>query len=64
LIDAVKTTPESDGMVLAREAGVPFRPQPALDPIVEWIALMEVVQALCPIWPVSTQPIQGNDWRL
>jgi hypothetical protein len=50
--------------VLAREAGVAFRPPPALDPIAEWMDLMEVVQALCPAWPVRTQPMRGNNWRL
>ncbi len=54
--------------VLAREAGVPF--QPALgtasgfDPIAEWLSLMEVVQMLCPVWPVRDTPMQGNHWRL
>jgi hypothetical protein len=40
------------GAVLAREAGVPFQPPlgnaSEVDPIAEWLSLMEVVQMLCP----------------
>ena len=54
--------------VLVREAGVPFQPPlgiaSGIDPIVEWLSLMEVVQMLCPVWPVSDKPMQGNHWRL
>jgi len=54
--------------VLAREAGVPFQPPlgnaPGIDPIAEWLSLMEVVQMLCPVWPVRDSPMQGNHWRL
>jgi hypothetical protein len=53
-----------DDAVLAREAGVPFQPPPSRDPIAEWMDLMEAVQALCPVWPVRTQPMRGNHWRL
>ena len=54
--------------VLAREAGVPFQPPQynacGIDPIAEWLSLMEVVQMLCPVWPVRDGPMQGNHWRL
>lgn len=54
--------------VLAREAGVPFQPcssnDAVSDPFVEWLSLMEVVQMLCPVWPVRDRPVQGTDWRL
>ncbi len=51
--------------VLVREAGVPYRPQRANeDPIAEWISLMEVVQILCPVWPVRDKPMLGNQWKL
>ena len=54
--------------VLAQEAGVPFEPSlgnaSGIDPIVEWLGLMEVVQMLCPVWPVRDRPMQGNHWRL
>jgi hypothetical protein len=56
------------GAVLAREAGVPCQPLLAnaygVDPIAEWLSLMEVVQMLCPVWPVRDKPIQGDHWRL
>ena len=56
------------GAVLAREAGVPFQPPvgnaSGIDPIAEWLSLMEVVQMLCPVWPVRDRPMQGKHWRL
>jgi|GEM_PF-1370637 hypothetical protein len=56
------------GEVLAREAGLPFQPPPSsesgIDPIAEWLSLMEVVQMLCPAWPVRDRPMQGNNWKL
>ena len=55
-------------VVLAREAGVPFQPPlgnaSGVDPIAEWLGLMEVVQMLCPVWPVRDRPMQGNHWRI
>jgi hypothetical protein len=54
--------------VLAREAGVPFAPVPdsttPTDPFVEWLSLMEVVEMLCPVWPVREHPMRGAHWRL
>lgn len=56
------------GAVLAREAGVSFQLPMGndfgIDPIVEWLSLMEVVQMLCPVWPVRDRPMQGSYWRL
>ncbi len=56
------------GAVLVREAGVPFQPQlgnaSGIDPITEWLSLMEVVQMLCPVWPVRDTPMHGDHWRL
>jgi len=56
------------GVVLAREAGVPFQPPlgdvTGIDPIAEWLSLMEVVQMLCPVFPVRDRPMQGNHWRI
>ncbi len=56
------------GVVLAREAGVPFQlpmgNDSGIDPIAEWLSLMEVVQMLCPVWPVRDRPMQGTQWRL
>ena len=54
--------------VLAREAGVPFASVPdsttQTDPFVEWLSLMEVVEILCPVWPVREHPMRGEKWRL
>jgi hypothetical protein len=54
--------------VLAREAGVPFQPvlgnASGIDPFAEWLCLMEVVQMLCPVWPVRDSLMRGNHWRL
>ncbi len=54
--------------VLAREAGLPFQPPlgntSGIDPFDEWLGLMEVVQMLCPVWPVRDKPMQGEHWRL
>ena len=53
------------GVVLVREAGVPFSPPSgSLDPFAEWLSLMEVVQMLCPAWPVRDKPMLGNQWKL
>jgi hypothetical protein len=56
------------GVVLAREAGVPFHlplgEASGVDPFTEWLSLMEVVQMLCLEWPVRDKPMQGNIWRL
>ena len=56
------------GAVLAREAGVAFQPRlgdaSGIDPIAEWLSLMEVVQMLCPVWHVRDKPMQGDHWRL
>ena len=54
--------------ILASEAGLAFQPSPSqqsgVDPIAEWLSLMEVVQMLCPVWPVRDQPMRGLHWRL
>lgn len=54
--------------VLASEAGVPFQPprggDSGIDPITEWLSLMEVVQMLCPSWPVRDRPMLGSHWRI
>ena len=56
------------GAVLALEAGVPFQlplgNACGIDPIAEWLSLMEVVQMLCPVWPVRDRPMRGDHWRL
>jgi len=53
------------GLVLVREAGVPFQPPLGIsDPFVEWLSLMEVVQMLCPVWVVRSRPMTGKQWKL
>lgn len=65
-----KAVPDPTGAVtvLAREAGVPFQPSlcnsSGIDPFAQWLGLMEVVQMLCPVWPVRDTPMQGDQWRL
>ena len=65
-----EATPDRTAAVslLAREAGVPFQPpldsESGVDPIAEWLSLMEVVQILCPVWQVRDQPMLGDQWRL
>jgi hypothetical protein len=53
---------------LAREAGVPFQPLLTTDSgndfFAEWLSLLEVVQMLCPAWPVRDSPMLGTKWRL
>ncbi|MBB1074724.1 hypothetical protein HUU62_09910 [Rhodoferax sp. 4810] len=55
-------------VALVREAGMPFQPAVNsdfnIDPIAEWLSLMEVVEMLCPAWPARVKPMQGNVWRL
>lgn len=57
-----------DATVLVAEAGLPYAPQlgdaSGVDPIAEWLSLMDVVEMLCPTWPVRDQPMQGDHWRL
>ena len=66
----VARTPNGSGPypVLAREAGVPFQPPrntvSEADPFAEWLSLMEVVQMLCPVWPLHSGPMLGKHWRL
>lgn len=56
------------GAILAREAGLAFQPRidqhSRVDSFAEWLSLMEVVQMLCPVWPVRDQPMKGKNWRL
>lgn len=65
--EAALSRPNANG-VLAREAGVPFQPPlgnaSGNDPFAEWLSLMDVVQMLCPVWPVRDKPMLGKHWRL
>jgi hypothetical protein len=68
---AAQTGAETRGgacTVLASEAGIPFQPSRGesseVSPFVEWLSLMEVVQMLCPAWPVYDQTMRGDRWLL
>jgi hypothetical protein len=53
------------GVVLVREAGAPFQPSlSGIDPLDEWMSLMEVVEMLCPDSPARFEPTVGTQWRL
>ena len=30
----------------------------------DWVELMEVVEALCPVWPKRDKTLEQGDWRL
>jgi hypothetical protein len=63
-LNSPKTASDS-GAVLVREASVPFQPSLAhVDPFTEWLSLTEVVQMLCPAWPVRDRPMLGKEWKL
>ena len=47
----------------AADAGVSFPTFHRTDPVGAWLALMEVVEALCPHWPERPVSI-GHDYRL
>jgi hypothetical protein len=55
--------------LLAGEAGLPYdqtlgAQAAKADPFEEWLSLMEVVQMLCPTWPVRDQAMRGTQWLL
>ncbi len=71
---SINADPESainlpiESAVLAGEAGLPFQlplgDMVEIDPIAEWLSLMEVVQMLCPVWPVRDSPAKGHHFLL
>jgi hypothetical protein len=64
-LDAKRQSSTPDAAVLVREAGVPYQRLPnSSDPFVEWISLMNVVQILCPDWPLRVRPMLGSTWKL
>lgn len=48
---AVKSAGAGLSPVLVVEGGLAFQASGYADPIVAWMELMEVVEALCPQWP-------------
>ncbi|MCG3170247.1 MAG: hypothetical protein CALGDGBN_01786 [Pseudomonadales bacterium] len=59
----VPDVPEGE-VVLVAEGGVPCARVNRDDPIAQWVALMEVVEMLCPQWPVREQLAKGESFRL
>ena len=48
----------------ARDGGMPqTATEPPQDPIAAWLDLMEVVEALCPVWP-AREVMMNGDYRL
>lgn len=43
---------------------VPYAVQAGMGDLSDWVALMEAVEALCPVWPKREQRRDGSDWRL
>src|SRR3546814_1634140 len=43
-------------VILAANGGPPQALPPSADPIADWLDLMEVVEALCPEWPLPEPP--------
>lgn len=59
--DGVKHAPEP---VLLRDGGVQFVPAHDREPLEAWSELMDVVEALCPQWPVRAPARYANRFRL
>ena len=62
-LDSASSSADRDA-ALTREAGLPFQSPAGSDPIAQWLSLMEVVQMLCPAWPVRNSSMAGKHWRL
>lgn len=55
---------QGPGPVLVREGGAPYAPGPREDPFVALFELMEVVEALCPEWPVRKPDTRPGNFLL
>lgn len=51
-------------VVLVREGGVAYAPSGVRDPFQSLMALMEVVEALCPRWPERVGSLGAGCFRL
>ena len=49
---------------LVREGGVQYMPSGERDPILAWVELMEVIEALCTRWPERRHSLQRGSFRL
>jgi len=59
----IRSPDEKDVAAFVAEAGVPYVRGGGGNPIDEWLALMEVVEALCPRWP-ERAPAMGGRFEL
>lgn len=60
----LKSSPDvNPHAALAAYAGVPYQRSTLDQGLTDWLALMEVVEALCPRWPARELSI-GTDYRL
>lgn len=50
--------------VLVCEGGVPYVPSAACDPFESLAELMEVIEALCPHWPLRAGSLHQASFRL
>ena len=55
---------QGPGPVLVREGGAPYAPGPREDPFEALFELMEVVEALCPEWPVRKPDTRPGNFLL
>ena len=53
------TQPDLAREPLAGDGGIGFKPVARTD-LSDWIELMEVVEALCPVWPVRRRAVVGE----
>lgn len=51
-------------VILVADGGLPQALPPSADPIADWLDLMDVVEALCPEWPVPEPPRPQWVYRL
>lgn len=58
-----KTQPEGVREPLAGGA-VPYVVQVGRGDLSDWVELMEVVEALCPVWLERKRGCDGSEWKL
>ena len=51
-------------VLLVAEGGAEYRPTPGCDSFEAWIGLIEVVEALCPRWPLRPTRMELALFRL
>jgi len=56
----IRSPDEEDVVAFVAEAGVAYARGDGGSPIDEWLALMEVVEVLCPRWPERAPALGGR----